>query len=241
LPHAGELFVVPADDHVALPDAGGGRRTRFIDTHHHRADAVVELDGLQANPEIAARDAAVGFEPACDAFDRGCRNDEHAARSQHGHADRLAGSVECEPALLAVMQADIELDPRVDVAATKAAPAAADMRYHAERRAGCAARCGDDDCERTEGRHAGRKSCRRDLFGIEPQQRDIGGVIAAHDGGRPRRSIGKLDRDFAFLRQRLVGGHEEPRLPDEAGRARAMRMHRDDRRRRFRDDTGDGG
>jgi hypothetical protein len=139
------------------------------------------------------------------------------------------------------MQADIELDPRIDVAAAKAAPAAADQRHHPKRGAGRAACCGDDDCERTERRLARRQSCGRDLFGIEPQQGSIGGVIAADDGGWPRRSVGELDRDLAFLRQRLVGGHDESRLPDEAGPACAMRVHGDDHGCGLRDKAGDGG
>ena len=62
-------------------------------------------------------------------------------------------------------------------------------------------------------------------------------MIAAGDMAWPRRSVGKLDRDLAFFRQRLVGGHDEPGLPDEARRARPMRVHRNDRRSRPGDDA----
>ena len=56
---------------------------------------------------------------------------------------------------MAVGQADIELDPRIDVAAAQAAPALACKRYRAERGGRIAAFRGHDDRERTERGHAG--------------------------------------------------------------------------------------
>src|SRR5581483_10623519 len=67
--HAGDLLVVDADDHVALPHAGIGRRPLLVDAHHHGADAIVKPDRLQADPEIAARNPPMGLEPGRDPLD----------------------------------------------------------------------------------------------------------------------------------------------------------------------------
>src|SRR5437899_8504747 len=92
--HAGELLVVPSDDNVALPDTGSSRGTGLIDTHHHRAHAIVELDGLQSDPEIAPRDPAMGFKPPRDTVDRRAGNDENASHALDGHAYSFAGRIE---------------------------------------------------------------------------------------------------------------------------------------------------
>src|SRR5712672_2576099 len=111
--HAGELLVVPADDNIALPDAGGGRWARSIDAHHHRADPVVELDGLQPNPEIAPRDPAMGFKSSGDPADRRARNDKNASHPLDCYANRLAGGSKGKAPLVAVSQPYAELDPSV--------------------------------------------------------------------------------------------------------------------------------
>ena len=126
---------------------------------------------------------------------------------------------------MAVTQPDVELDPGVDVAAAKAAPAAAGKRGDAERCGRRAALGGDNNRERARRRHLGRKLDRRDLLGVEPQQGDVGRMVAADDAGGPRRSVGKRDRDLAFFCQRFVGGHDQTGFPDEAGSTRSMRVH----------------
>ena len=100
---------------------------------------------------------------------------------------------------------------------------------------------GNHDRQRAEIRNDGRKHGRRSIPGIEPQQRDVGGVIAPRDAGRTHRSVGKLDRDFAFVGQCLVGRHDQTGFPDEAGGPRAVRVHRDDRGFCPGNDIGKGG
>src|SRR4029078_3684042 len=120
--HAGELLAVPADDNIALPDAGGGRRGRFIETHRHRADAIVKLDGLQPHPEIATRDPAMGFKPSCDPADCRAGNDKNTSHPLNSHTAHFTCGGEREAALVAVSQSHAELDPGVYLTTAQASP-----------------------------------------------------------------------------------------------------------------------
>src|SRR5712691_6071454 len=96
-----DRLAVPGDNDVPLVDACRSARTLWVDAHHHGARFVAALDRdrLEAEPEIAARDAPVALELRRDAFDRGRWDDEHApTRPKNRHADRPAGRIEREAA-----------------------------------------------------------------------------------------------------------------------------------------------
>ena len=68
-------------------------------------------------------------------------------------ADGFTGGIQCKPTLMTVRQAHVELDPGVDLAAAKAAPAVARQRDDAEAGRSRAAFGGHDNGERAECRH----------------------------------------------------------------------------------------
>ena len=138
-------------------------------------------------------------------------------------------------------QPHAEFDSSVYLTTAQASPAAANQRYGTQRGGGNAVLRGDHDRQRAEIRNDGCKRDRRNILGIKTQQRDVGRVIASGDAGWPRRSVGKPDRDFALIGQRLVGRHDQARFPDEARGPQAVRMHRDDRRLCSGDEFGKGG
>ena len=89
---------------------------------------------LEAEAEIAARDAPVALKLRRDPFDRGRWNDEHTpTRPENRHADRPASRIERETAFGAPPQAQIKLDPGVDLAATQGSPGSAGAGHHADR------------------------------------------------------------------------------------------------------------
>src|SRR6185436_11720204 len=108
------------------------------DTHRHRADPIVELDGLQTNPEISARDPAMGFKSSRDTADRRARNDKNASYPLDGHANRFAGGREGKAPLVARSQPHAEFDSGVYLTAAHASPAAASQRYGTQRGGGSA-------------------------------------------------------------------------------------------------------
>ena len=63
----------------------------------------------------------------------------------------------------------------------------------------------DRDRKRACGRH--RRCKRRGLAAgvVDPQQRDVGRVVAPSVGGGRASAIGETDRDVTLLRQRLIG------------------------------------
>ena len=67
---------------------------------------------------------------------------------------------------MAGAQPHVEFDPGVDLAAAKAAPAAADQRHRTKRRSGNAVLGGNHDRQRTEIRNDRRKHGRRNILGI---------------------------------------------------------------------------
>src|SRR5712691_11510020 len=97
----------------------------------------------------------MGFKPSRDPVDRRARNDKNASYPLNSHADRFAGGIESEAPLVAGAQPHAELDPGVDLAAAKTAPAAADQRYRAKRRGGNAVLGGNHDRQRAEIRNDG--------------------------------------------------------------------------------------
>ena len=99
------------------------------------AEAIVQLDGLQPDPEIAPRDPAwVSSLPAIrPTVALGITED---VAPPDRHAKGFARDTEGQTALVAGGQPHVEFDPRVDLAAAKAAPAAAGQRHRAERRGG---------------------------------------------------------------------------------------------------------
>src|SRR4029077_14126229 len=106
-------------------DSRRGARALRVDTHHHGARPVAAFDRnqLEAEADIAARDAPVALKLRPDALDRGRWDDEHTpTRSKNHHADRLAGRIDRETTFGAPPQTHIKLDPGVDLAATQRSP-----------------------------------------------------------------------------------------------------------------------
>src|SRR5215468_1018599 len=114
----------------------------------------------------------MGLEPAGDTFDRRRRNDKDPSRPEHRHTDGVARCIQHKTALVAVAQSNVELDPGVDFAATKAAPATTHQRHRTERCRRYAMLRGNDHRERTEHWDPRRKFGRRDILGaivvVEP-------------------------------------------------------------------------
>ena len=164
-----------------MPAAADG--PDLIDTHHHRADPIVELDGLQPNPEIAPRDPAMGFKSSRDPADRRARNDKNTSHPLDSHANRFAGGSEGEAPLVAGSQPHAEFDSGVYLTTAQAAPAAANQRHRPKRRGGSAVLGGNHDRQRAEIRNDRCKRDRRNILAIKSQQRDVGCVIASGDAG----------------------------------------------------------
>jgi len=133
---APDRAAVPGRDHVALADAGRGAGSTGVHAHHHRTGAAaVERDRLQAQPKVAAGDAAMRLKPRRDPLDRDGRDDEDAPpRPEHRHAKDMPGGVQDGSTLGLAPQRHVELDARADVAATHAAPGPAHERDRAEGR-----------------------------------------------------------------------------------------------------------
>src|SRR6478609_9156764 len=153
-----DRLAVPADDDVPLVEARRGTRALRVDTHHHGARFVAAFDGnrLEAEAEIAARDAPVALKLRRDAFDRGRWDDEHTTtRPENRHADRLASRVEREAAFGAPPQTQIKLDPGLDLPATQGSPGSGGAGHDANRDGGRTVlgahrhserACGDGQC-----------------------------------------------------------------------------------------------
>ena len=124
-------------------------------------------------------------------------------------------------------QAQIKLDPSVDLAAPQGAPGAGRAGHYAER-GGRRAILGTH----RYGERAGRDGCclkrnRPQVGTVNPQQSNIGAGIASDELRRHRVVAGKCDGDVAVLRQGFIGGDDEPWPPDEA-RTRAVRLNSSD-------------
>jgi hypothetical protein len=99
-------------------------RALRVDAHRHGARfAVRNRDRLEAEADIAARNAPVALQLRRDTFDRGGWDDEHPpTRPENRRADRLANRIQREGAFGAPPQAQIKLDPGLDLAAAQRSP-----------------------------------------------------------------------------------------------------------------------
>ena len=106
-----------------------------VDVHHHGArSAALKCHEPEAEAEIAARDAPVALKPRRDARNGRRWDDEHApAGPEYRHADGPADWVDGETAFGTPPQAQIKLDPSVDLATPQGAPKAFRAGHHAER------------------------------------------------------------------------------------------------------------
>ena len=132
-----------------------------------------------------------------------------------------------------------ELDPRVDQAATHAAPLRAGVGDDPERRGGRAVTRSDDERERADRRRAGGRGRLRQIRTLDAQKRDVGRWIAADQLGAGRGAVVGDDLDVAVVGERVLRRHDEAWAPDEAARFGALRLHGDDARRRAADEVGE--
>jgi hypothetical protein len=126
------------------------------------------------------------------------RYDEHApAGAEYRHANRPAGCLEDETAFRAPPQAQIKLDPSVDVAATQRAPGTFRVGHYAERGGRCTILGAHRYGERADPDECCLKRYRPQVGTVNPQQRDIGRGIASDELCRHRVTAGKCDGELA--------------------------------------------
>jgi hypothetical protein len=155
----------------------------------------------------------VALQPCRDTRNGSRRYDKHApAGSEYRHADRPAGWVDDETAFGAPPQAQINLDPSVDLAATQGAPGASRAGHHAERGGRRTIFGTHRYGERADGDGCRLKRNRPQVGTVNPQQSDIGGGIASDELSRHRVAAGKCDGVFAFLGQGFIGCDDEPSI-----------------------------
>src|SRR3984893_18213682 len=124
-------YPINIQDDVARHNSCFRRVAAFANRHDHQAAGLVgglaqrigHGDGLQADAQPPARDAAAFEQQRHDTFEGCGRNrDDLSARSEGRHAQIRAGGVEDGPTLLAAGEADIEHDAPVDEAAAAGMP-----------------------------------------------------------------------------------------------------------------------
>ncbi len=209
------------------------------DRHHHQAARLVgglaqrigHRNGLQGNAEPAARDAAVLEQLRHHALDGCGRNDKDlAARPEGRHAKRVARGVEHRAALLAAGKPDIEHDVPVDAAAAAGMPFGTGEIDEPEPRAGAAGSVGADGQRNGAGARLACNNRRRGDRRVRPQDRDVGGGIAAGELRRNHRAAGRDQLKLLLARQRLLGGNDNAARPQHAREMPLMRQaDRDDR------------
>jgi hypothetical protein len=175
----------------------------------------------------------VALQPCCDARNSGRRYDKNAPTgSEHRHANRSAAWLEDRTAFGTPPQAQVKLDPGIDLAATQGAPGAFRARNYAERGGRSTVLGTYCDDKRTDSDGRCLKRNRLQVGTVNPQQCHIGGRIASDELRRHRVSAGKCNGELAILRQGFIGGDNEPWPPDEAARPRAVRLDSGDTGRR---------
>jgi hypothetical protein len=126
-------LTVPANDDVALVHARLGSWSLRLHVHYHyTSSATLDGDKLEAEAEIASRDLAVLLKSSRDTLNSSRRdNEDTAARSENGHADRPARPINGETAFRTLPHAQIKFDSSVDLTATQRPPRADTTGHHA--------------------------------------------------------------------------------------------------------------
>jgi hypothetical protein len=168
--------------------------------YHQTSSTALSGDQLEAEAEMASQDATVLLKACRDTLNSSRRDDEDTpARSEYRHADRPAGRINGNTAFRAPSHAQIEFDPSIDLAATQGPPRAGTAGYHSQ----C---CGwptvfSPDCDRERADRHGLcvKRNRRQVGTINPQDRDVGGMITSNEPSRERFTARWRDGEVAFL------------------------------------------
>ena len=205
-----DRFAAVAQDHIALLEAGAGRRAVWQDLRHQRAARSVELerlgqivvDRLQQHAEPAAGDLAGRLHLLDDLYRQLDGNGERqphvaagAAVNLRVDADHLAAQVEQGAAGTAGVDRDIALDERHvgaagQVAAHRADDALGGGVLQPERRAdgqhpfAHLQRVGVADLHRLQ------------VLALDLEQRHVGQVVDADDLGRPFPLVAEPDDDL---------------------------------------------
>src|SRR6185437_5087733 len=182
-----------------------------IDAEDEKAALAALLRRPQARAEIAAGDPALGEQLI-----------DHAIDGRSGNAEHIARSIDHRAAFGARAQAQIEPDEPVDRAAAPAVPLAARERRDAEAGewTGLVAPDREDEIAGTQARRIAALD-NRQAVGLETQQRDVGGGIAADQGRACALAVWPQHGDVLIALQGFIRGDDQARTPMKAARGKA--------------------
>jgi len=215
---------INAHQNISLMNVGRRSGPLAVYAHDHEAEAAIfDCYCLQAEAEIAARNAPMRLETRRYAVDRSRRYHKDAsARPEHGHTESLAGTVDGKATLGCAPQGSIELDACVDFAAAHRLPGPAADGDHAESCGRCAGLGPDGKSERSGQRRRRRQRSGLQVGAFDFEQGDGGARITPDDAGIRALAAGQRHANVAFLGESFVRRDDKSATPDETGRTHAM-------------------